>query len=126
MLDAVDEQGRVAMRKLRYVAITAAALTLAAAPAMADRIDGNWCFTKGRILSLSIDGPRIVTPGGRKMQGIYDRHGFQYTAPKGEMGDGQIVTMNQIDDDRMHLVIGGRPGDDKKAQLWRRCKQRMS
>lgn len=50
--------------------VAALAFVLAAAPALADAIDGDWCHTKdGR--RFTIRGPEIVTPGGKKMQGDY-------------------------------------------------------
>ena len=52
--------------------ITSAAfvLVLSAAPAFADAIDGDWCHqASGR--HLSIRGPQIVTPGGKRMEGDY-------------------------------------------------------
>ncbi len=90
------------------------ALLLSPLPAAADAIDGDWCFSDGR--RLSIDGPKIVTPGGRRMAGEYDRHGFTYTAPGGEAHAGSIISMAQQDEDTMHLSPGA-----EKSQVWRRC-----
>ena len=49
---------RAATSTLLFV-FALAALMLPAAPALADRIDGNWCFRDGR--SMSIDGLGIDT-----------------------------------------------------------------
>ena len=49
------------------------------APAMADVIDGDWCHDDGR--HFSIQGPIIITPAGKPMQGQYTRHTFRYRLP---------------------------------------------
>ena len=89
--------------------------------ARADAIDGNWCFKGGK--TMSIDGPRIVTPGGAQMTGDYDRHGFAYTVPETEPGAGSKVTMILIDDDTLHLTTESGGGGAAKGpmQVWRRC-----
>jgi hypothetical protein len=46
----------------------------AATPALADRIDGDWCAADGR--NLSINGANIKTPGGAAITGDYARHEF--------------------------------------------------
>jgi hypothetical protein len=47
--------------------------------ALADAIDGDWCHSDGKRMSIS--GPAIVTPGGRQMNGDYARHSFSYVIP---------------------------------------------
>ncbi len=81
----------------------------------ADAIDGNWCNTKGKHLSIS--GPRIVTPGGTRMEGAYDRHGFAYTVPAGEKGAGANVTMHLLDEETMQFKEG-----DVPREIWERCR----
>ena len=71
--------------------------------ALADAIDGNWCTSDGK--NMSINGPQIVTPGGKKMKGDYDRHGFRYVVPKPEKSAGVQVVMRQIDDDTIYVTI---------------------
>jgi len=90
--------------------------------AWADQIDGHWCFNDGR--SLSIQGARIVTPGGNKLRGKYDRHGFEYVVPQGEPGAGDTVTMAQLNDNVIHVWRG--PGGSSKPQTWHRCDQQTS
>jgi len=85
-----------------------------AGTARADAIDGHWCFTDGR--SVSIDGPSIITPGGQKSTGDYDRHGFDYVIPAGEAGAGTPVVMNQMDEQNVSVQEG-----DTEAKIWRRC-----
>jgi hypothetical protein len=97
--------------------LAAAAALLPAGRAWADAIDGDWCFTDGR--HFSIRGPQIVTPGGKPMEGDYDRHGFSYIVPEGEMGAGAIVLMTLVDDDTIHLRQGAASMDP--AEIWHRC-----
>ncbi len=71
---------------LLALGLLALGLCLAAFPALADAIDGNWCRENGQRVSIS--GPSIVTPGGAKTQGEYSRHAFSYVVPAGEPGAG--------------------------------------
>lgn len=95
------------------------ALGLVAMPpvALADRIDGNWCH-KSR--HMTIDGPRIVTPGGTTMTGLYDRHGFEYTVPAGEVDAGAEVLMMQFDDHTIQVTTTG-PDGQARTEIWKRC-----
>ena len=97
------------------IAVAIATAVLPAAPARADRIDGNWCY-KSR--HMTIDGPVIVTPGGTKMKGLYDRHGFQYTVPAGEADAGAQVDMIQHDDNTIQVTTGG---GQSRSEIWNRC-----
>jgi len=90
-------------------------LVLAAPPARADSIDGAWCTPGG--LRLTINGPSIETPGGARLSGEYDRHGFAYDAPAGEPGGGARVTLRLVND-TMIRVQADAPGLDP---VWRRC-----
>lgn len=92
----------------------AAACLVGAAGARADAIDGEWCSPDGR-RTLSIDGPRIVTPGGATTTGDYDRHGFAYVVPPGEAGAGTRVTMLLLNEETVSLTTGAGP------EIWRRC-----
>jgi hypothetical protein len=92
-----------------------------ASPAMADAIDGDWCFA-GR--HLMIDGPKIVTPGGTSMTGNYDRHAFQYKIPASDKGAGENVFMVQRSEELMNLwqTPKAAPGPEASPQVWTRCK----
>ena len=79
----------------------------------ADAIDGEWCRAGKRIV---INGPNIITPGGTRMIGNYDRHGFDYVVPPGEPGAGQNVVMNLWGEELMKLTQGDGPTED-----WTRC-----
>ena len=50
--------------------------------ALADAIDGDWCDSNGK--RMSIRGPTMVTPGGQQISGNYSRHYFSYVIPAGE------------------------------------------
>jgi len=93
---------------------------LMSTPAFADRIDGHWC--KG-LKRLYIDGPQIVTPGGTKMTGDYDRHGFTYVVPAGEDDAGATITMQQMHEELMQWQSSSNPSD---VQDWIRCKEQIS
>lgn len=107
------------MTRAICVAIVSLGLGLAAFPACADAIDGDWCHADGK--RLSIDGPAVVTPGGKKMTGNYDRHGFDYVIPPGEPGAGQKMVMVLLGEELMHSRIGTAP-----VQPWKRCGKPVS
>lgn len=88
---------------------------LAPGPARADAIDGHWCGPDKRI--LSIQGPAITTPGGKRIKGNYDRHAFSYIVPDGEPGSGATVNMTLLSEELMRL----HPPNGGAEQLWRRC-----
>lgn len=94
----------------------AALVCMTAAPAFADAIDGDWCSTASR-RNLSIDGPRLITPGGRTMQGDYTRHGFVYVAPAGEAEAGRRVELRLVND----RVMLFRPEGAAADEVWNRC-----
>ena len=91
-----------------------AALLLAVQPARADSIDGHWCFDDGR--RFTIEGPTILTPGGRRMAGDYDRHGFAYRVPDAEPAAGAMVKMALLNENTVRVTVG-----EALPQTWRRC-----
>lgn len=92
-----------------------------ATPALADRIDGDWCHMKdGR--RFSIHGSEIVTPGGKKMQGDYGRHSFSYVVPAPESGAGQTIFMTLMDENTVHLRVGV----EGALETWQRCSPSIS
>jgi hypothetical protein len=109
------------MRYQLAAAAVGAAMCLPAATARADAIDGNWCSDDQR--HFSIDGPRIVTPGGVEMTGEYDRHGFSYLVPEGERDAGARIVMTLMSEDVLHLTVvqGSHSDGSSELEVWRRC-----
>ncbi len=99
------------------LALVASALPM---PASADAIDGDWCRKDGQ--RLSIDGPKIVTPGGKSLTGNYDRHAFSYKAPAGSKRAGGAVNMKLMDEYNLRVTWPGA----KAAEVWQRCKKGIS
>jgi len=95
--------------------------TVAAGPAAADAIDGKWCFSDGRF--MSIDGPKITTPAGTAITGNYDRHAFIYTVPAPETDAGAKIFMVMRDEDTIYVSAHAWPGsaDAAPTQTWIRC-----
>jgi hypothetical protein len=92
------------------------AIVLLARPAAADVIDGTWCHANdGR--SFQIAGPQIVTWGGTRMTGDYDRHGFRYTIPGNEKGAGGKVVMRLMGEEAVQVSV-----DSAEPQVWSRCR----
>ena len=106
--------------------LVVAAVVLPTGPAWADAIDGAWCHTDGR--RMTIRGPKIVTPGGTRMTGNYDRHAFAYTVPKAEPGAGAAISMILVDENTVRLTLGAKSGgsSDAPVQIWRRCARQTS
>src|ERR1700676_3280759 len=99
--------------------LAGAAFLLHGAPALADAIDGDWCHADGR--RLSIAGPDIVTPGGTRINGDYDRHHFNYVVPASEPGAGGTGAMILQGELQVHLKPPAGEG-----QTWRRCSKPIS
>lgn len=93
--------------------------TLFAGIARADAIDGDWCYSDGR--RLTINGPDVVTPGGTQLKGDYDRHHFSYVIPPSEPGAGATVAMVLLSEIQMRLKP---PAGEE--QTWRRCGKPIS
>ena len=110
----------VSIGSLRRLATAlAAGVALQAGTALADAIDGDWCHADGR--RLTINGPDIVTPGGARLKGDYDRHHFSYITPASEPSAGAPVAMVLQGELQMELTP---PTGDH--QTWRRCGKPIS
>jgi hypothetical protein len=108
--------GSTGMKSFRLLAILA--FTMTAGPALADRLDGDWCSADGK--HLRIDGPNIQIPSGLHITGDYERHYFSYMGPPGDPEEGQLIQMQQQSDEVMHLrrQVGGKDGPE---ETWKRC-----
>lgn len=102
-------------RRQVLTTVAAGVVFLFAGGARADAIDGSWCF-RGR--HLEIEGPNILTPGGRRMTGDYHRHGFVYAAPSGEKEAGSTIYMILLDEETMEFRVGSQQA---QPDIWRRC-----
>jgi len=91
---------------------------LAATPAFADAIDGDWC---NGAASFHIQGPAIRTPAGKDMTGDYGRHSFHYLAPAGEKDAGAEILMRLMNEETVFLVRRVN-GADSPVETWMRCK----
>ncbi len=100
-------------------AVIVSAIFMLALPARADRIDGDWCSNGGE--RLSIDGPAIVTPGGTKMSGNYERHSFSYTVPVPEKDAGSRIEMSQQSEQTMTLRRHAASSNTPPLEIWKRC-----
>ena len=111
------------MRRIPNIVLGATGLALlltAGRAARADSIDGNWCGPDNR--SLTIAGPQITTPGGTRMRGEYDRHGFSYVVPNPEPNAGATVVMALRDEYTVHLRLRPQGATEEgPVQVWKRC-----
>lgn len=102
------------------VIVTMALFAGVSGQAIADQIDGDWCFAEdGR--NLNIQGDAIVTPKGTRTTGNYTRHGFSYVIPDNDPGAGARIEMRQLNDETMVLR---RP--DGAEETWKRCHLQVS
>ena len=104
-----------------FALMAAAMLLFSADAARADRLDGDWCRSDGK--RMSINGPDITTPGGTRMKGEYARHFFSYVVPAGEDGAGQTVAIRQLSEQLAHARQGS---DNAPLQVWNRCQPTVS
>ena len=105
----------------RVAAISLALLLAQAGAARADAIDGDWCSADGG--TMSIQGATITTPGGKKLQGNYTRHAFDYVVPAGEQGSGEAVNILLRGE---YLAVSRQGPPDAPLKEWRRCKETIS
>ncbi len=108
-----------AFRTAMIGAVFGIALLMGPGAAGADAIDGNWCRKNGK--RLSIEGARIMTPGGAAITGDYDRHGTSYIVPPGEPGAGKSMVMALVDEDTMQMSEGTLRVLAEIAETWHRC-----
>ena len=90
-------------------------VVIPASPTRADAIDGQWCLGSSH---FEIEGPNIRTPGGNRILGNYDRHGFSYVVPANEDGAGSEIVMVLLNEETVRLTRAG----TLSPEIWRRCK----
>jgi hypothetical protein len=115
-----DEEDAPMSRRL--AAALLAAFLLAPADVRADAIDGDWCSTDGARM-MSIRGPAVVTAGGHRLIGDYERHFFRYQVPAGEPKAGGTASMVLLNENTIRL---GEAADRWTAmqaggEIWHRC-----
>jgi hypothetical protein len=103
------------------MAVSGVLLLYSPGGALADAIDGDWCHDNGK--RMSIQGPDIVTPGGSRIKGDYDRHSFNYVVPAGEAGAGEAVAIVLMSEYLAHARQGAATA---AVQVWRRCQPGVS
>lgn len=103
----------------RLTCLLALPLVLAALPARADAIDGDWCAPDGR--SMTIQGEAMRIPSGAEIIGEYSRHSARYVGPPDDAEGGHDVRMSMRGDDDMRLqrIVDG---DSRPEEQWRRCR----
>src|ERR1700737_4347364 len=108
------------MHQLRPLGMACVALLVISHAAYADAIDGHWCRSDGK--QMTISGPSITTPGGQRTSGNYTRHFFSYVIPTGDAGAGTTVSTQLLSEYLAHA----REGADTPVQEWRRCQPVVS
>jgi hypothetical protein len=108
------------MRRRILIGAVAVALFVLSHSAFADAIDGDWCRSDGK--RMTIRGSSIITPGGQQTSGDYTRHFFSYVIPTGEAGAGATVSIQLLSEYLAHA----REGTDGSVQEWRRCQPGVS
>ena len=103
----------------RLLALSAL-FAITATPALADRIDGNWCGPSGE--RMAIDGSDVTTPGGAKVEARYSRHSIEYDVPEDERPREGRIRADQIDDDTIRVSLIRKVQKEPPAHdTWIRC-----
>jgi hypothetical protein len=112
------------MRKLIPAAagLLSAAAFLAPGAVRADAIDGNWCLENSKKF-MTIDGVKVVTPGGSATEGNYSRHAFDYVIPPPEPEAGTVIGMLLANENTVYLKVGSKVVRRGEAgvEIWHRC-----
>lgn len=89
-------------------------------PALADQLDGDWCFP-GDGRNLTIQGDHIMTPSGTQTTGDYRRHTFSYVVPDSDPDAGAEIYIRQLND--LTMVLRQPDGTE---ETWKRCDLQIS
>jgi len=71
---------------------------------------------------MTIEGSRVITPGGETVTGRYSRHSFDYVVPDGDAKAGDFISADQIDDENIRVSVT--PKSEQTSgppEIWRRC-----
>jgi hypothetical protein len=90
--------------------------SLAAAPAQADVITGQWCAPGGE-RSLVVEPDNSAAFNGQPVDARITRHHIEFAMPTGEPDAGAIFVGNQLSDEQIRVSIGKQP-----AEIWTPCK----
>jgi hypothetical protein len=104
-------------------ALMSASLSMAlgaSGQALADQLDGDWCFP-GDGRNLTIQGENIITPNGTRTTGDYARHTFRYVIPASDPGAGAEIFIRQLND--LTMVLRQPDGTE---ETWKRCDLQVS
>ena len=97
-----------------FVLLTSALSIIAGGPVQADAIDGTWCHKGQRV---KIEGPIIITPSGKWVEGEHDRHEFSYKIPACEKYAGETVDFVVQHDTLAHKTRSG----SSQFEEWEPC-----
>lgn len=104
-----------------FCALTIVMLAASTFGAAADQIDGTWCSPSGQI--LSINGTKVVTPGGNTVVARYDRHHIDYLIPVGEQGAGDRFLADQMNDEQIRVrIMNEAQSKSGTPEIWTPCK----
>lgn len=103
---------------MRRLALILPVLLFCASPSRAHDIDGNWCSSDGRMLTVHKGIAHI--PSGAEVLGEYKDHIFRYVGPADDPETGHDVRMRILgnEDLRLERIIEGTP---QPEEHWRRC-----
>lgn len=96
------------------ILITILTITLFTKPSTADSIDGRWCHKSSQV---TIEGPTIITPSGKKVTGEFDRHEFNYKIPAGDQHAGEDGKFEVQHDTLAHFTRSG----SSQFEEWEPC-----
>lgn len=103
-------------RRLKCLAAIGIAIVVAASPALADAIDGDWCNGSA---TMHVEFPSTIRiPSGRDVTGTCGRHACQFTTPAGETNGGTDVLMKLVNEQTMELW---RFPTTPTPETWTRC-----
>jgi len=104
------------MHRSFHVLPMAFAAMLFSMPAQAHQIDGQWCGPDGK--TITINGPKIITPSGKQIEGSYARNRFMYTGPDDDPEMDQDIFLYMQNNGLMQVI---RSTDPDKMEQWERC-----